>query len=60
MVAADLFDSIIINDELSISDMPPVQLPSLYGNSEEETKTYIVENKPDLGSRELRVLYQLY
>ena len=41
VVAADLFDSIIVYDELSISDMPPVQLSSLFGNSEEETKTII-------------------
>ena len=41
VVAAELFDSIIIRNELSISDMPPVQLSSLFGNSEEEMKIYI-------------------
>ena len=41
VVAADLFDSIIIHNELSISDMPPVQLSSLFGNSEEAMKAHI-------------------
>ena len=41
VVAAELFDSIIIHNELSISDMPPVQLSSLFGNSEEAMKAHI-------------------
>jgi hypothetical protein len=41
VIAGELFDGVIVRNELSISDMPPVQLSSLFGSSEEETITYI-------------------
>ena len=40
MIAGDLLDSIIVRDEFSISDMPPVQLSSLFGNSDESISEY--------------------
>ena len=35
-LAGELFDSIIVDNQFAISDMPPVQLSSLFGNSEED------------------------
>lgn len=41
IIAGDLLDSVIINNEFSISDMPPVQLSTLFGSNDEEIKSYI-------------------
>ena len=38
LVAGNLFDQIIVQNELPISEMPPVQLSSLFGNKEERIK----------------------
>ena len=35
--SGDLFDSVIMNDELHISEMPPVQLSMLYASIEEDS-----------------------
>ena len=40
VIAGDLLDSIIVRNEFSISDMPPVQLSSLFGNSDESISEY--------------------
>ena len=45
VIAGNLFDSIIIRDEVSISDMPAVQLSSLFGNTEESIKEYCQDLK---------------
>ena len=39
-IAGDLFDSVILRNEISISDMPPVQLSSLFGSTEESIREY--------------------
>lgn len=41
VIAGELFDGVIVRDELSISDMPPVQLSSLFGSSEKDINIYI-------------------
>ena len=41
MIAGDLFDSVIVRDELSITKMPAVQLSSFLGNSTNELKSFI-------------------
>ena len=41
VIAGDLFDSVIIRDELAITQMPAVQLSSLLGSSSTEMKSYI-------------------
>ena len=41
VIAGDLFDSVIVRDELSITQMPAVQLSSLLGNSTNELKSFI-------------------
>ena len=41
MIAGDLFDSVIVRDELSITQMPAVQLSSLLGNSTNELKNFV-------------------
>ena len=45
VLAGELFDSIIVRDEFAISDMPAVQLSSLFGNSDEEKTQYINSQK---------------
>ena len=44
-IAGDLFDSVILRNEISISDMPPVQLSSLFGSSEESIREYCQTKK---------------
>ena len=41
VIAGELFDSIIIRDELSISQMPAVQLTTLFGSSSNEMRKSI-------------------
>ena len=45
VIAGELFDSIIIRDELSISQMPAVQLTTLFGSSSNEMKEYMYHLK---------------
>ena len=45
MIAGDLFDSVIVRDELAITQMPAVQLSSLLGSSTNELKSYIQDLK---------------
>ena len=45
VVAGNLFDQVIVKDELPISEMPPVQLSTLFGNDEEAIKNHIKERK---------------
>jgi predicted GIY-YIG superfamily endonuclease len=40
VIAGDLFDSVIVRNEISISDMPPVQLSALFGNDDEASRDY--------------------
>ena len=40
VIAGDLFDSVIVRDEISITEMPAVQLSSLFGSSETKMKSY--------------------
>ena len=40
VIASEVFDATIVCDELSISDMPPVQLSSLFGSNNEDIITY--------------------
>ena len=40
-ITAEVFNSIIVHNELPISDMPPVQLSTLFGNSNEDINLYI-------------------
>ena len=44
-ITGDLFDSVILRNEISISDMPPVQLSSLFGSSEESIREYCQTKK---------------
>ena len=37
VTAGELFDSVIVRDEFAISNMPPVQLSSLFGSNEDNT-----------------------
>ena len=48
VVAGNLFDQIIVQNELPISEMPPEQISSLFGNNEERIKEYIKEKKMTL------------
>ena len=41
--AGELFDSVIVNDAIPITDMPPVQLSTLYEEVEERPKAYVAE-----------------
>ena len=45
VIAGELFDSIIIKNELAITQMPAVQLTSLLGSSETEMKNYVCRLK---------------
>ena len=45
MIAGDLFDSVIVRDELSITQMPAVQLSSLLGFHSQELNSYIRDLK---------------
>jgi predicted GIY-YIG superfamily endonuclease len=45
VVAGNLFDQVIVKDELPISEMPPVQLSTLFGNNEDAIKDHIKERK---------------
>lgn len=45
VVAGNLFDSVIVRNELAITDMPSVQLSTLFGNDEEQVKEYLGEVK---------------
>ena len=40
VIAGELFDSVIVRDEISINDMPAVQLTSLFGSADEEIKSH--------------------
>ena len=44
-IAGDLFDSVILINEISISDMPPVQLSSLFGSTKESIREYCQKKK---------------
>ena len=46
--AADLFDSVIIRDEILISNLPPVQLASLFLDIETTNITYQENNKSNI------------
>lgn len=41
--AGEVFDSIIINDEIPIHEMPPVQLSTIYASQEQEVTNYMSE-----------------
>ena len=45
VVAGELFDSVIVRNEIAISDMPPVQLSSLFGNNNDSSKQYCQDIK---------------
>ena len=45
VIAGDLFDSVIVRDELAITQMPAVQLSSLLGSSTNELKNCIQDLK---------------
>jgi hypothetical protein len=45
VIAGELLDGIIIRDELPISDMPPVQLSTLFGSNDEDIKENILALK---------------
>ena len=45
VIAGDLFDSVIVRDELAITQMPAVQLSSLLGSSTNKLKSYIQDLK---------------
>lgn len=56
ITAGELFDSVIIDDEIPISDMPPVQLTALFADIEESKdsyKTTIKSNIIDAALKEL-------
>ena len=40
-ITAEILNSIIVQNELPILDMPPVQLSTLFGNSNEDMKLYV-------------------
>ena len=42
VIAGELFNSVIICDKLTISDMPSVQLSSLFRSNEENTKEFFI------------------
>mmetsp|Transcript_19481 Transcript_19481/g.27406 ORF Transcript_19481/g.27406 Transcript_19481/m.27406 type:complete len:548 (+) Transcript_19481:1364-3007(+) len=55
VVAGDLIDSVIINDEIPITDLPPVQLTSLYSDPQfNEHKNKIKSNVIDAAFEELK------
>ena len=39
-IAGNLFNSVIVRNEISISDMPPVQLSALFGNDDKASRDY--------------------
>ena len=45
VIAGDLLDSIIVQNELFISDMPPVQLSTLFGSNDEEIRQHVISIK---------------
>lgn len=47
VTAGELFDSVIIDDEISINDIPPVQLSSLFASTDEGVKEYANRLKAD-------------
>ena len=56
ITAGELFDSVIIDDEIPISDMPPVQLTALFADIEESKDSYktgIKSNIIDAALKEL-------
>ena len=48
VLAGNLFDSVIVKDELAISDMPSVQLSALFGNNEDAVKDHLESIKSNL------------
>ena len=40
VIAGELFDCVIVSDEIAINDMPAVQLTSLFGSTDEEIMSH--------------------
>ena len=57
MVAAgELLDSVIVNDEIPVCDMPSVQQSTLFHNIEESSKDYLLETKSKIINAALKEL----
>ena len=48
VVAGNLFGSVIVRNEIAITEMPSVQLSSLFGNNESMIEAYIKERRATL------------
>ena len=47
MITAELFDSIIVRNEISISEIPHIQLTQLFGGRDDNIQVYFQQIKID-------------
>ena len=58
VVAGNLFDSIILRNEIPMTDMPPVQLSTILGNNDDMMQSYLKEVQIILAKAILREIGQ--